>query len=156
MTQSFTDHFADEIAGLKRAGLYKSERVITSNLNDPCVAIAFAQLVGQIAAFGFVHPDDGAVGPALGKQPAFGGEIAATSAVTVQMIGRNVSENSDIRGQGAGQIGLVAGEFQHHNFTIMGRVKVKHPATDVAAKLAGFAGDLQDVVDQGGGGGFAV
>lgn len=30
MTQSFTDHFAAELAGLKQAGLYKTERIIPS------------------------------------------------------------------------------------------------------------------------------
>ena len=91
----------------------------------------------------------------LEKSP-FGREIAAEAAVAVQMIGREVQENRDVRRQRAGEVELVRGKLQHHRLAIGGRVKVQHAAPDIAAHLAGTAIGGEDVVDQGRGGRLAV
>ena len=72
------------------------------------------------------------------------------------MIRAEVGKHRDIRGQRPGQIGLVGRQFQHHHFAVARRINIQHPAPDVARHLGWPVGDLQDVMDQRRGGGFAV
>ena len=57
MSQSFADHFATEIAGLKEAGLYKSERIITSK-QAGSVALADGRKVINLCANNYLGLSD--------------------------------------------------------------------------------------------------
>ena len=124
--------------------------------DHPVIARPLAELTGEEPSLVFVHPHHRAIRPALGEEPALGGEISAHAAVPVEMVGTEIGEDRDIRCQRPGELGLVARQFQHHHAAIPGRIDIEHATTDIAGQLRGAARGLENVVDQRRGGGFAV
>ena len=72
------------------------------------------------------------------------------------MVRRQIGQDGHIRGQGAGQFGLVAGQLQYHNTGISGRVDIQHATADIACHLAVAANAFQDMMQQRHRGGFTV
>ena len=88
--------------------------------DHPVIGGAFGELVGEILPFCLVDADHGTVGATFGEEAAFGGKIAAHSGVAIEVIRREIGEDGHVGGEGACQIGLVGGEFQHDNAAIAG------------------------------------
>ena len=105
-------------------------------------------LARQIQPFDLIDADHRPVRPALGKEPPLGRKIAARPAVAVQMIGRKIREDGDIRGQRAGQIGLIAGQFQHHDLAVDGGLQRQHTRADIPTHLRRAPAFFKYMVDQ--------
>jgi hypothetical protein len=115
-----------------------------------------AKLVGEKAALGLVDADHRAIRTALGEEPALGGEIAAHPAMPVEVVGGEVGEDRDIGGERAGELDLVGAELQHDHRALPRRVDVENAAADVPGEFDGHPGALEEMRDQGRGGGLAV
>ena len=126
------------------------------NADHLIVERAFGHLAGEEHPLGLVDPDHRAIGAALGKEPALGGEIAAPPAVAIEVIVGEIGEDGDIGGEGAGEIALVARKLEHKHLAVMGRFGIEHAKPDIARHLRRAPRRFQHVVDEGDGGGFAV
>ena len=132
------------------------ELFVHGNADHPVVLRRLRHLARKVPPLGLVHADHAAIRPALGKEPPLGREVAADSAMPVQMVGRKVGEHRHVRRQRAGKVGLIARQFQHHHLAVLRRVERQDPGADVAPHLRRPPGLRQDVVDQRGGRGLAV
>ena len=116
----------------------------------------FGELVGEVLPLDLIDTDHRAVRAPFGEQTPLGREIAPEACVPVQMVGREVSKNGDVRRKGACEVGLVTRQLQHHDAAVLRLVQIQHAAPDIPGKLRGTAGGLKNVVDQRRGRRFAV
>ena len=57
----------------------------------------------------------------------------------VEMVGREIGEDRNIRRQRAGEVGLVGGKLQHHDLAILRRVEVPALLVSALPALVNFA-----------------
>ena len=70
------------------------------------------------------------------------------------MIGREVGKHRDIRGQGAGKVGLIGGQLQHHHAAIARRAHL--PLGTVRSRIHRARKTLRGVLERTGGAPFAA
>ena len=92
----------------------------------------------------------------LPEKPRLDGGIIVHAAMAVDMIGRQVGQDADIRRQARRQVDLEAGHFQHIDGLGRRRRQLQHRLADIAADLGVEAALGEDVSHQRGGGGLAV
>ena len=76
------------------------------------------------------------------------GDVAVEPTVALQMIGRNVKQESDVEGDAERQFQLVARHLQHVAAAVAGGGQLQHRQTDVAADLGIDVAKLQHVAEQ--------
>ena len=74
--------------------------------------------VGEKPPLVLVDPDDRPRRPALGEEPPLRREIAAHAAVPVEVVGREVEKDRDVRLQRPRQLDLVGRELEHHHHAV--------------------------------------
>ena len=95
-------------------------------------------------------------GPALGEEPALGGEVAAEAAVAVEVVGGEVEEDGDVGLERAGELDLVGGELEDDDHAVRGRIEVEDAAADVAPTCTGRPAACEDMGGERGGRRLAV
>ena len=88
-------------------GIQATARVAIPPAGDAIIASPFDQLISKIAAFGFIHTNHGTVRATFGKQATFCSEIPPIPTVAVKVIRAQVCPDCYIRGQAAGEVGLI-------------------------------------------------
>ena len=106
--------------------------------------------------FGLPIGDGGVAGGLHGKQARLGGRIGFERAMAVEMVGRDVEQDGDVAIEAEGQVDLVAAEFEDINAVFRERLLRQDGQADVAAEAGVAAGVGENMVDESGGGGFAV
>ena len=86
----------------------------------------------------------------------FGGNVVVHGAVAVQVIGADIEQHRHVEGDRHGEFELEGGHLQHIGPALAQGIEVKRRNAQVAAHFRLAARDLQDVPDEGRGGGLAV
>ncbi len=97
------------------------------------------------------------VGSLIFEDARFGGCISFHRAVPVEMVGREIEKQADIRAKSLDEFKLEAAEFGDRNRLVGGFLNhINKRRADISGKKRGEVGVFQNVFDERSGCGFAV